>query len=85
MIRWLVSANLLVLLALLSMASVRYGSELGMADAWYRTAMVEKHERRVCEQRHSMLLTAIRREGLWQRLGMDSQPWLAGKGRGKGE
>lgn len=29
-----------------------------------------------CERKHQGLLTAIKREGLWKRLGLAEQPWL---------
>ena len=72
----LLCANLFLVLALLSS---EFGLRLtGLHDAFvYRAETVDlSHRLEVCEGRHRALTSAIRKEGLWKRLGMEGQPWL---------
>lgn len=60
---------------------------LGFIVAWggglitneqYRLRMISADfEREACVRKHTILLDQIKKEGLFKRLGLNAQPWLA--------
>ena len=60
------------------MSSVGLREATGLHDAFvYRAETVDlSHRLEVCETKQRALVTQIRKEGLWKRLGMEGQPWL---------
>ena len=75
-LRFLVGVNLLLLALGLTLALVTYGTQLYDADKWWRAAQANGFELNLCEQKHTTLLKQIRREGLWNRVGLRGMPWL---------
>lgn len=43
---------------------------------WWREAHANEFEWQTCEKKRELMLKAIRKEGLWNRLGMSGRPEL---------
>lgn len=66
-------AEIVVAGALLSMAFAVNVYDAGAR--WHENVML-RHELKTCDLKHGQLIKQIRKEGLWNRLGMPGQPWL---------
>lgn len=74
--RFLASILLLQLNILALGFMLAWGSGLMQAYNWRAEVVQYKYELNRRNQQHHMLLDAIRKEGLWKRLGLDGQPWM---------
>lgn len=80
MIRVLYGLNLLLVAGWLATTLLGHLTNLADAAHYQHVAQSAEYDRASCARKHETLLRYIKREGLWQRMGMDSQPWL-GKGK----
>lgn len=74
--RALLAANLLVSVLLLGSFAVERWTGIQSAGFYLRESIANKAEWDRCELKRTQLLKQIRKEGLWKRLGLKSQPWL---------
>lgn len=75
-LRLLATVNLLLLAGVLSTVLLTVVTGYTDAAHWWREAKANDLEWKACETKHTILKRAIRREGLWKRLGLPGQPWL---------